>query len=287
METPVSRHAILDPGTAEFYRSTIRTLTEAGVPFLVGGAYAFARYTGIERHTKDFDVFMRREDYPRALDVLNGTGCHTDLTFPHWLAKAHCDDDFVDIIFSSGNGVADIDDEWFLHAVPSEVLGLPVHLCPAEEMIWQKAFLMERERFDGADVAHLLRARAVDLDWPRLLRRFGQHWPVLLSHLILYGYIYPNDQQLIPAGVLRDLLRRAEFAHSQPPGDARLCRGTILSRVQYLTDVEQWGYRDGRLIPAGPMTDADAESWTAAAENPPLVHRNGAGPSADDALENP
>ena len=29
------------------------------MPFLVGGAYAFARYTGIERHTKDFDVFVR------------------------------------------------------------------------------------------------------------------------------------------------------------------------------------------------------------------------------------
>jgi hypothetical protein len=27
-----------------------------------------------------------------------------------------------------------------------------------EEMVWQKAFIMERERFDGADVVHLIQA---------------------------------------------------------------------------------------------------------------------------------
>ena len=43
--------------------------TRRACPFLVGGAYAFARYTGIERHTKDFDVFVRPRDFDRALDA--------------------------------------------------------------------------------------------------------------------------------------------------------------------------------------------------------------------------
>ena len=30
-----------------------------------------------------------------------------------------------------------------------------------EESLWQKAFIMERERYDGADVAHLLRGLPV------------------------------------------------------------------------------------------------------------------------------
>ena len=76
-------------------------------------------------------------------------------------------------------------------------------------MIWQKALIMERERFDGADVAHVLRARADRLDWDRLLDRFAEHWPVLLSHLILFGYIYPEERAKIPARVMRTLLRRA------------------------------------------------------------------------------
>ena len=37
---------------------------------------------------------------------------------------------------------------------------MPGPLIPAEEMIWSKAFIMERERYDGADVAHILRACA-------------------------------------------------------------------------------------------------------------------------------
>ena len=35
----------------------IEVLLEAEVPFLVGGAYAFATYTGIYRDTKDLDLF--------------------------------------------------------------------------------------------------------------------------------------------------------------------------------------------------------------------------------------
>ena len=143
------------------------------MPFLVGGAYAFERYTGIARHTKDLDVFVREADYPRALAALEADGCRGEVPFAHWLAKAYCGDHFVDLIFGSGNGVAPVDDDWFAHAVDETVFDIPVKLVPAEEMIWQKALIMERERFDGADVAHVLRARADVLDWDRLLDRFG------------------------------------------------------------------------------------------------------------------
>src|SRR5205085_362129 len=114
-------------------------------------------------------------------------------------------DSFIDIIFSSGNGLATVDEGWFSYAVKADVFGEPVLLCPPEETIWSKAFIQERERYDGADVAHLIRARGRDFDWPRLLRRFGPHWPVLLSHLILFGYIYPGERAIIPAGVMQDL----------------------------------------------------------------------------------
>ena len=61
------------------------------------------------------------------------------------------------------------------HGVPSVVLEVPVHLAAAEEMIWSKAFVMERERYDGADILHILRKSAREVDWVRLLRRFGPH----------------------------------------------------------------------------------------------------------------
>jgi hypothetical protein len=259
-------HDHLAPATLEFYRRVMTSLQEARVPLLVGGAYAFARYTGIVRHTKDFDVFVHPRDFDPTLEELRRIGCAVERPFPHWLGKGYCGDDFVDVIFSSGNGIARVDDLWFEHALDEEVLGIPARLCPAEEMIWSKAFILERERYDGADVAHVLRARAEELDWERLLRRFGSHWPVLLSHLILFGYVYPGEADRIPARVVDELSGRLRHSRGGSASSDRLCRGTILSRSQYLVDVEKWGYRDARLEPVGPMSAEELEIWTQAAE---------------------
>jgi hypothetical protein len=254
----------LDPGTMSFYREGLRALIDAEVPFLVGGAYALERYTGIARHTKDFDIFVRAGDCDHALAVLGSVGCQTDLTFSHWLAKAFRGEDFIDVIFSSGNGIAVVDDLWFTHAVPAEVLGLPLRLCPAEEMIWSKAFIMERERYDGADIAHLIRAEGERLDWPRLLARFGdEHWPVLLSHAILFRFVYPGECDRVPGWVVRELCGRAEAQRDSRADAPRVCRGTLLSRGQYLVDIDHWGYRDARLAPMGAMTRGQIAHWTA------------------------
>ena len=44
------------PQAGAFYRRALMALQAARVPFLVGGGYALAHYTGIIRHTKDFDL---------------------------------------------------------------------------------------------------------------------------------------------------------------------------------------------------------------------------------------
>jgi hypothetical protein len=253
----------LAPAVRAFYTRTLTELKNTGIPYLVGGAYALQRYTGIERHTKDFDLFVRAADHERILQVMNHLGCRTEITFPHWLAKAYRGDHFIDVIFSSGNGLAAVDDEWFEHSVAETVLGIPVRLVAVEELIWQKSFIMERERFDGADVAHLIQARGDLIDWRRLLRRFGTaHGPVLLAHLILFGYIYPDERGTVPAEIMAELLGRLDDAPEPEP--TGLCRGPLLSRAQYLADIGWWGYRDARLQPLGPMTAEQIAHWTAA-----------------------
>ncbi|MCW7538602.1 nucleotidyltransferase family protein [Aquabacterium sp. A7-Y] len=263
-ELSITAPCDLDPESASFYRQVLETLNAAGVPFLVGGAYAFTCYTGIERQTKDLDLFIRRRDYEAAEAALQAAGWQTELSFPHWLGKVYAGSAFVDLIFNSGNGLTETDDDWFRHACDAEVLGVPVGLCPAEETIWSKAFIMERERHDGADVAHLLRARAGQLDWQRLVDRFGRHWRVLLSHMVLFGYIYPAERRLVPAWVMDSLLGRLREEIHAPPPDHKLCAGTLLSREQYLQDVEQQGYQDGRVFPFGKMSENDVAEWTRA-----------------------
>lgn len=245
------------------YGNALARLADSGIPFLIGGAFALERYTGIARNTKDLDIFLHPRDLERTLAELGTLGCHTAVPFPHWLAKAATAEGVIDFIFSSGNGVAQVDDMWFEHAVDARVLDVAVKLCPPEETIWSKALIMERERYDGADVAHLLRALGPGLDWHRLLRRFGPHWRVLLSHLILFGFVYPGERWRVPEEVMRELIGRltAEAGGRHP--DERLCYGTLLSRAQYLPDILTWGYRDARLAPTGSMTADDIAIWTA------------------------
>jgi hypothetical protein len=242
----------------------LRELTAGGIDFLVGGGYALERYLGFGRLVKDLDLFLRAADVQKALDQLGRRlDCDTELTFPHWLGKVRKRGDHVDLIFNAGNGVCVVDDDWFNYAVPSRVLDVPILLCPVEEMIWSKAFVMERERYDGADVAHLLHACAGSLDWDRLSQRFGKHWRILFAHLTLFGFIYPSERRRIPEAVMRECMRLLdhEIRHAS---SRRICRGTLTSRAQYLVDLELWGYEDARLAPHGSMSEEDASIWTAA-----------------------
>ena len=258
--------AQLDADTKLFYLNAMHVLDESGIDYLVGGAYSLAHLAGVVRHTKDFDVFVRKGHELHALGALQNWGCRTELTFPHWLGKAYQrgGEAFVDVIFGSGNGLCPVDDDWFEHAVAGRVFDRDALLVPAEEIIWTKAFIQERERFDGADIAHLIWSQAETLDWNRLLRRFAGHEQVLLAHLLLFTYIYPGERRKVPQ---RIIVRLYEKVRAQPPATEKVCQGTFISREQYLMDLRDRGYVDARLEPRGPMQANEVLQWTAAIGN--------------------
>src|SRR5437016_7646333 len=245
------------------HRRSVVALQDTDIPFLIGGAYVVEVYAGVSRQTKDFDLYLRPQHVDLALGALKRAGYKTKKTFPHWLAKAKRGRDCVDLIFRAGNGLCEVDDSWFERARDDELLGLQVKLCAPEEMIWMKAYIMERERFDGADIAHILRRCAGELDWPHLVCRFGPDWRVLLSHLILFGYVYPGERSQIPAPIIDDLVRRLR-SETTIAGPDRLCRGPLLSRKQYLVDIQEWGFRDARLEKRVHMNAKDIAHWTKA-----------------------
>jgi hypothetical protein len=123
---------------------------------------------------------------------------------------------------------------------------------------------MERERYDGADVLHIILRCGPSLDWPRLLRRFDSYWRVLFSHLVMFGFVYPNERASIPAWVMDQCFMRMQQEQNEPPRPERICRGPLISRAQYLIDIERWGYVDARVGPHGSMSEAEVAQWTAA-----------------------
>jgi hypothetical protein len=247
-----------------FYRDAMQVLNRAQVPFLVGGAFAFIHQAGIDKSTKDLDLFARPRDVQRLLEACAAAGYETELVFSHWLAKIRSPEGFIDVIFSSGNGVAVVDDGWFEHAKDREVLSVPVKIAPAEETVWSKAFVMERERYDGADVSHLILALGERLDWKRLLDRFEPHWRVLLSHLVLFGFIYPSARSRVPAWVMEEMMGRLQEEAQAPDATDPVCYGTLLSWSQYLGDVLGGTFRDARIRPYGAMSPEEVARWTSA-----------------------
>jgi len=159
------------------------------------------------------------------------------------LGKVKSGENCIDLIYRAGNGLCEVDDLWFERARDAQVFGLSVKMCAPEEIVWMKAFIMERERFDGADVAHIFESCAAELDWRHLLKRFGSHWPVLLSHIVLFGYIYPSERGRIACAIIDELLQRWRDESSFSATD-RVCQGTLLSREQYLPDIYERGFRD-------------------------------------------
>ena len=93
----------------EFHRRSVAVLQAADIPFLIGGAYVVEVYAGVSRSTKDFDLYIRPHHVSAALDALARAGYETELTFPHWLAKARYGKDMLDLIFRAGNGLCKVD----------------------------------------------------------------------------------------------------------------------------------------------------------------------------------
>ena len=168
------------------------------------------------------------------------------MSFPHWLGKALSGKSQVDIIFSGGNGLTRVDDEWFARAVPARVLGFNVLLNPPEELLWSKSFVMERERYDGADVLHLILARAETLDWEHVCDRFRGHEGILLSYLFLFRYVYPGEASRLPFWLIPQSPRS--------PGSERYARGALVPGHAPLTRAIPGGRREmgflGRAAPA-------------------------------------
>jgi len=246
----------------EFCQDILRLLSDEGIEFLVGGYDALWRHTGLDRATKDFDLIVRPSDVDSVLQLCRSAGYGAELTFRHWLAKIHHENWFIDLIFNSGNGLCAVDDEFFSRALEAIVLDRPVRIVPPEELIWQKAYIMERERFDGADVAHLILKCGARLDWEHLLDRFGADWRILLSHLLLFGFVYPSRKDLVPRNVMDKLLCRLDWERQSGSPAPEVCNGTFLSRSQYIPDIEMEGFQDARLR-RSVMTAEQIREWTA------------------------
>lgn len=226
-----------------FYRQILGILNAEKVPYAVSGGYALRFHTGIWRSTKDLDIFLTPKTASLALDILAARGFRCEVSDPVWLAKVHGEGYFLDLITGMSNGALGVTGSWIARAKPATTLGVPTRVLAAEELLASKLFVTRRERFDGADIAHIIYGTRGNLDWKRILDLAGSHWEILLWALLLFRYVYPAHTHYVPQSLWTELLKKLTLALDNRDPKARF-RGSLVDDKMFAIDVNEWGLDD-------------------------------------------
>lgn len=226
-----------------FYREVMELLNREQIAYAVSGAFAFHHHTGIWRDTKDLDLFLPAATASQALAALAAAGFEHEISDPVWLAKVHRGDYFVDLISGMSNAVLRVEPSWIARAQPCRLFDADTRVLAAEELLASKLFVLFRERFDGADMVHILYRTRGRLDWQRVLELVGEHRDLLYAMLVLFHYVYPQAAETVPRGVWKmlagELAQALEAPRSQPG-----FRGSLLDENMFAVDVKDWGLPD-------------------------------------------
>ncbi len=225
---------------ASLFREVLIALEKKQVPYAVSGAFALRQHTGICRFTKDLDLFMTARTVCDALPILRDCGFECEIVDPVWLAKAHKGEFFVDLITGMSNAVIVVEESWIERASPAVVQGVATRVLAPEELVASKIFVARRERFDGADIAHVIYGTYPSFNWDREMQLVGTHWEMLLWSLLLFRYVYPAHSHYVPAAIWRELLQRLEKEIARPDPKARF-RGSLVDNNMFAIDVNEWG----------------------------------------------
>jgi hypothetical protein len=225
---------------ATLFREVLLALEEKNFPYAVSGAFAMRQHTGICRFTKDLDLFMTASTSREVLSYLEESGFVCEVRDPVWLSKVHKGEFFVDLITGMSNGVVVVDDSWIKRAPPAIVHGVETRVLAPEELVASKIFVAKRERFDGADIAHIIYGTHATFDWDRELLLAGEHWEMLLWSLLLFRYIYPAQTNYVPASVWSRLLQKLQAEIAAPDPQAKF-RGSLVDENMFAIDINEWG----------------------------------------------
>lgn len=189
------------------YREAMQAVRQGGVPFMLGGGFAQATFTGRWRSTKDIDLYLLPAQRDAAVTALSNAGFadyYKKLPYDRrWIYRSTKDDVLVDIIWSMANQRAVVQRDWFDHAASLRIRGEVLQVLPREEFMWCKLYVLQRDRCDWIDIFNLLYSSGPDLDWDRLIRRLEDDWPLLQGVLAVYAWLHPERAALLPQS-LRD-----------------------------------------------------------------------------------
>lgn len=225
---------LIPEGEWEVYRLAIQSVQAAGVSFMLGGAFGLAAYTGRWRNTKDIDFYVLPADRERAINALTEAGFRDFYeTLPYdrgWIYRAVLEGVIVDLIWGTPNRRSEVDSTWIAEARQLSLRNHTLEVVPAEELVWIKLYVLQRDRCDWPDVINLLYATSASLDWDRLVELLGEDIPLLYGALATFAWVCPNRVGEIPP----NLRKRAGIRKVKKPA-----AGPDVDRIKLL-DSRPW-----------------------------------------------
>ena len=200
---------IIPAGQWANYRSAIEAAHKAGIRFLLGGGFGLAVYTGRWRNTKDIDFYILPRDREAMIAALSSMGFVDYFDRrpydPGWIYRSVRDNIIVDIIWSMANRRAEVDELWFERAQTVVIRDETIQIVPAEELLWCKLYILQRDHCDWTDIFNLLYATGPQIEWNHLMERVGADIPLLQAALTVFTWLCPKRAATLPSRLRKQL----------------------------------------------------------------------------------
>ncbi|MGE0127379.1 MAG: nucleotidyltransferase [Blastocatellales bacterium] len=186
----------------EIYREVISETRKRNLPFAIGGGFAINAYTGLQRNTKDLDIYVMPSDCEAMKEILTDVGMSDyseRLPYdPKWIYRGYYNGVIVDVIWAMANQVTSVDERWLTRGPIIEIENHRLRLLPPEELLWTKLYVIQRDRCDWPDVLNLIYSRGETMDWEHLLNRLGEDAALLAGVLTFFVWLCPGRARTLP-----------------------------------------------------------------------------------------
>jgi hypothetical protein len=191
------------------YRLALDAARQSGVEFMVGGGFSLAFYTDRWRNTKDIDFYVLPAERQKMIDALARAGFvdyYDQKPYDRgWIFRSVQNGVIVDVIWSMANRRAEVDQVWFDRAPVVNLREESFKILPAEELLWCKLYVLQRDHCDWTDLMNLIYGVGPRLDWDHLLMRVGNDVQLLKGILELFTWAAPHRAAELPMSLRREL----------------------------------------------------------------------------------
>lgn len=189
----------------QFYKEVIQAVRSTGEPFVLGGGFAWAAFTGVFRNGKDIDLFILPESREILIDAISKIGL-TDYFEKEgydrkWIYRGTRDGWIADLIWDMANYRANLDPDWVELGPEVSIRGEIVRVLPLEELIWNKLYILQRPRCDWTDILNLIYINVENIDWDRMINKLAPDASLLGGAMSVFLWMCPGRAKLIPTHV--------------------------------------------------------------------------------------